>query len=41
MIAGIKPETKISFGKTVAEMFQVESKNTRVNGKQVRFYKQI
>lgn len=38
---GIKPETKISFGKTVAEMFQVESKNTRVNGKQVRFYKQI
>lgn len=25
---GIKPETKISFGKTVAEMFQVESKNT-------------
>ena len=36
---GIKPETKISFGKTVAEMFQVESKNTRVNGKQVRFYK--
>ena len=38
---GVKPETKISFGKTVAEMFQVESKNTRVNGKQVRFYKQI
>ena len=38
---GIKPETKISFGKTVAEMFQVESNNTRVNGKQVRFYKQI
>ena len=38
---GVKPETKISFGKTVAEMFHVESKNTRVNGKQVRFYKQI
>ena len=38
---GVKPETKISFGKTVAEIFQVESKNTRVNGKQVRFYKQI
>lgn len=27
---GIKPETKISFGKTVAEMFQVESKNTPI-----------
>lgn len=38
---GVKPETKIAFGKSVANLFKVESKNTRVAGEQLRFYKKV
>lgn len=37
----IKSESKIAFGKSVADMFGVESRNTRVAGKQLRFYKKL
>ena len=37
--SGITPETKIVFGKSVADMFGVESYPTRIGGQQVRRYR--
>lgn len=37
--SGINPETKIMFGKSVADMFGVETYPTRVGGQQVRRYR--
>ena len=37
--SGINPETKIMFGKSVADMFGVESYPTRIGGQQVRRYR--
>ena len=37
--SGINPETKIMFGKSVADMFGVETYPTRIGGQQVRRYR--